>query len=59
MGGRYNKKAPYGPGNCYLQKLGETERQDQEADSSEAVAKWNKTVNIFRRAAGLPLFMEG
>ena len=50
---RLDAGQPWGPSNCYL-----TRRSIQEPIPSEDIIKWNKTVNVFRRAAGLPLFRE-
>lgn len=52
---RFNQSKPFGPDNCYLQDLTGGQHGDQ---TDEDVIKWNKTVNVFRRAFGLPLFRE-
>ncbi len=45
----------YSPENCEW-KIEKNERITDE--SREQIAKWNRTVNVIRRAHGLPLFEE-
>ena len=52
---RVSKKKPFSPGNCRW--MNQT-KNDKEAVMSEDVKKWNKTVNVFRKYYGLPLFEE-
>lgn len=55
---RFDPEKPWGPDNCYLQKLDIKEPDIKEPAPNKDAIKWNKTVNVFRRAAGLPLFRE-
>lgn len=55
---RFDPSRPFGPDNCYLQDLPGYQSGEAGRPDPETVRKWNKTVNVFRRAAGLPLFKE-
>lgn len=46
---------PFGPGNCYWMKKAANGEGDV---TTEDIRKWNKTVNVFRKHYGLPLFEE-
>lgn len=50
---RKDKTQPFGPRNCEL-----SFHKTEEVTETEWMWLWNKTVNRFRRAAGLPLFPE-
>ena len=54
---RKNKRLPHGPDNCYW-RLSNPGYRESDAEYEEKVLLWNKTVNRFRRALGLPLFPE-
>ena len=54
---RKDSSKPHSPDNCYWKMCQGVYREGLTADHEQAVA-WNKTVNRFRRALGLPLFPE-
>jgi hypothetical protein len=54
---RVNVRKPYGPDNCYWKSPAHTP-ETADSGAQEFILRWNKTVNIFRRHCGLPLFRE-
>jgi hypothetical protein len=54
---RKDKRKPHGPTNCYWRWSDFGYRGGLLEDQARAKS-WNKTVNKFRRALGLPLFPE-
>lgn len=55
---RDRRRDPYGPDNCYWVKKTTPQASGQDQETVELIQRWNKTVNVFRKAAGLPLFKE-
>lgn len=50
------KSQPYGPENCTWAK--DSRIPEDDSERAETIRKWNKTVNRFRRAAGMIPFPE-
>lgn len=48
---------PYSPENCEW-KIEKAEHSWNTAETRESITRWNRTVNVFRRACGLPPFEE-
>lgn len=53
---RYDTNEPYSPDNCCWRSMCSYEGRVSERERMETINRWNKTVNVFRKACGLPLF---